>query len=269
MKREHLKSHKRIVVKVGTTTLTYPNGQLNFQRIEKICLVLSDLCNQGKEMILVSSGAIAAWADRLHLDERPRDILGKQAASAVGQVILMQIYQRFFSLFNRNVAQILLTSDVLDCKVRKEHASNTINTLISMGVVPIINANDTVATDELTEISENDTLSAHVAAISDSDFLIILSDIEGLYNADPRNAPQAAFYYEVHTITPEIEQSAGGAGSKLGTGGMATKLSAAKIALAHNIDALVASGEDPEIIWQILSGEQRGTLFTTKSEPQR
>jgi len=260
--RERLAQHKRIVVKVGTTTLTYPNGQLNFRRMEKICLVLSDLCNQGKEMILVTSGAIAVGADCLRLDKRPRDIPGKQAASAVGQAMLMQIYQRFFSLYNRQIAQILLTGDVLENPLRMEHASNTINTLIGMGVVPIVNANDTIATEELDEISDNDTLSAHVAVLSESDLLIMLSDIEGLYNADPRTAPQAAFYYEVHTITPEMERSAGGSGSALGTGGMATKLSAARMAMDHGIDGVVASGEDPEIMWQILKGEQVGTLFT-------
>ena len=260
--REKLNEHKRIVVKIGTTTLTYPNGQLNLQRIETICKVLSDLCNQGKEMILVTSGAIAVGTDCLRLDSRPRDIFGKQAASAVGQAMLMQIYQRFFSLYNRQIAQILLTSDVLDNPTRKLNASNTINTLLSMGVIPIVNANDTIATEELDEISDNDTLSAHVAVLTESDFLVMLSDIEGLYNADPRTAPQAAFYYEVHTITKEMENCAGGAGSNLGTGGMATKVSAAQIMLDYDIDAMIASGEDPEILWKIFKGEQVGTLFT-------
>ena len=272
--RLRLSGHKRITVKIGTTSLTYPNGQLNLQRIEKICLVLSDLCNQGKEMILVTSGAIAVGADCLGLKSRPRDILGKQAASAVGQAMLMQIYQRFFSMYNRKIAQILLTSDVLESPVRKQNASNTLNTLISMGVVPIVNANDTIATEELDEngssgseaaaVSDNDTLSAHVAVLSESDMLLMLSDIEGLYNADPRSAAQAAFYYEVHTITPEMESGAGGSGSSLGTGGMATKLTAARISLEHGIDAMIASGENPEIVWRILEGEQVGTLFTQR-----
>ena len=262
MTRENLKNHKRIVVKVGTSTLTYTNGQLNLQRIEKICLALSDLCNQGKEMILVTSGAIAVGADCLRLDSRPRDILGKQAASAVGQAALMQIYQRFFSQYNRQVAQILLTGDVLDNGIRQQNARNTLNTLLSMGVVPIVNANDTIATDELDEISDNDTLSAHVAVVSESNLLVMLSDIEGLYSADPRSAPQAAFYHEVRSITPDIIKSAGGAGSNLGTGGMATKLTAAQMCLEHNIDAMIALGEDPEILWSILNGERVGTLFS-------
>lgn len=262
--RAKLKEHKRIVVKVGTTTLTYPDGQLNLQRIEKICLVLSDLCNQGKEMILVTSGAIAVGTDCLRLESRPRDILGKQAASAVGQAMLMQIYQRFFSLYNRQIAQILLTSDVLDNPLRKQNACNTLNSLISLGVVPIVNANDSIATEELDEISDNDTLSAQVAILSESNLLIMLSDIEGLYNVDPRTAPQAAFYYEVHTITPEMESCAGSAGSNLGTGGMATKLGAAQLTLDHNIDAVIASGENPEVLWQILKGDRVGTLFSLK-----
>ena len=261
MIREKLKKHKRIVVKVGTSTLTYPNGQLNLQRIEKICLVLSDLCNQGKEMILVTSGAIAVGADCLRLESRPRDILGKQAASAVGQAALMQIYQRFFAQYNRQVAQILLTGDVLDKGVRQLNAANTLNTLISMGVLPIVNANDTIATDELDEISENDTLSAHVAVLCESDMLVMLSDTEGLYNADPRTVPQAAFYHEVHKITPDILESAGGAGTQLGTGGMATKLTAAKMLMELGIDAMIATGEDPEVLWKILDGERIGTLF--------
>jgi len=259
--RARLKDHKRIVVKVGTTTLTYPNGELNLQRIGKICLVLSDLCNQGKEMILVTSGAIAVGADCLRLGSRPRDIEGKQAASAVGQAMLMQIYQRFFSLYNRQIAQILLTNDVLENPLRKQNASNTVNKLISMGVVPIVNANDTIATEELDEISDNDTLSAHMAVLSESDLLIMLSDIEGLYNADPRTAPQAAFYYEVHKITPEMEENAGGSGTSLGTGGMTTKLTAAQMCMDRGIDAMIASGEEPEILWRILQGEQIGTLF--------
>jgi len=248
---------------VGTTTLTYPNGQLNLQRIEKICLVLADLCNQGKEMILVTSGAIAAGADCLRLDARPRDILGKQAASAVGQAKLMQIYQSFFSMYNRQIAQILLTGDILENQQRKQNARNTINTLISMGVVPIVNANDTVATEEL-GFGDNDSLSAHVAVLSESGLLIMLTDTDGLYNADPRTAPQVAFYNEVHEVTKEMEKGAGGSGSKLGTGGMATKLAAARLVMSHNINAIIASGEEPEIIWRLLKGEQLGTLFTNR-----
>ena len=262
--REHLAKHKRIVVKIGTTSLTYPNGQLNLQRIEKVCRVISDLCNQGKEMILVTSGAIAVGADCLGLSERPRDIRGKQAASAVGQAMLMQIYQQFFSLYNKRIAQILLTQDVLDVEVKKTNASNTFNTLLSMGVVPVVNANDTIATDELEEISDNDRLSAHVAVLAGADLLIILSDIEGLYSADPKVVPDAKFFHEIYEITPELEAMAGGAGSNLGTGGMATKIMAARIALKGEIDTVIALGEEPGVLWQLLNGEQVGTLFVAK-----
>ena len=262
--REHLAKHKRIVVKIGTTSLTYPNGQLNLQRIEKVCRVISDLCNQGKEMILVTSGAIAVGADCLGLSERPRDIRGKQAASAVGQAMLMQIYQQFFSLYNKRIAQLLLTQDVLDVEVKKTNASNTFNTLLSMGVVPVVNANDTIATDELEEISDNDRLSAHVAVLAGADLLIMLSDIEGLYSADPKVVPDAKFFHEIYEITPELEAMAGGAGSNLGTGGMATKIMAARIALKGGIDTVIALGEEPEVLWQLLNGEQVGTLFVAK-----
>ena len=259
--RAQLAKHKRVTVKIGTTTLTYANGQLNLQRMEKICRVLCDLCNQGKEMILVSSGAIAVGADCLGMRPRPRDILRKQAASAVGQAMLMQIYRRYFSLYNRHIAQMLLTNDVLDEAVRRQNACNTFDTLLSMGVVPIVNANDSIATDELDEISDNDTLSAHVAVISGSSLLVMLSDIEGLYDADPKTHPDAALIPEVSEISPALESAAGGAGSALGTGGMSTKLSAARLCMQNRIDAAVACGEDPAVLWQLLAGERVGTLF--------
>ena len=262
--RLRLSEHKRVVVKIGTTSLTYANGQLNLQQMEKICRVLSDLCNQGREMILVTSGAIAVGAGCLNLGERPRDIRGKQAASAVGQAMLMQIYQQFFSMYNRRAAQILLTQDVLDVDIRKVNARNTFDTLLSMGVVPIVNANDTIATDELDDISDNDRLSAHVAVISQSNLLIMLSDIAGLYDADPKTKPDATIFHDVHEITPEIEAVAGGAGSLLGTGGMATKIQAARIAMPSGIDSAIASGDDPAVLWKLLSGEQVGTVFYAK-----
>jgi len=260
--RALLSEHKRAVVKIGTTSLTYPNGTLNLQRIEKLCWVLADLYNQGKEIILVTSGAIGVGANSLGMEQRPRDIIGRQAASAVGQAMLMQIYQRFLQTYNRNAAQILLTRDCVDNPVRRENAQNTLHQLLAMGVVPIVNANDTIATDELTEFSDNDNLSAHVAAFSESGLLVILSDIEGLYNKDPKTHPKAILFHEVNEITPKMEAAAGGSNSSLGTGGMITKLNAAKIALEHNIDTVIASGEDPSILLRIFSGENEGTLFT-------
>jgi glutamate 5-kinase len=249
-----------MVVKVGTTTLTYPNGRLNLKRIERISWVLTDLFHQGKEIILVSSGAIAVGTDRLSLAERPRETRGKQAASAVGQAVLMQIYNNFFNQYNQQAAQILLTRDVLENELRKENARNTFFTLLSMGVIPIVNANDTVSTDEL-DFSDNDTLSAYVAELTDSELLIMLSDIDGLYDSDPKKNPDAALISELDSVTDEIEDMASSSNSSLGTGGMITKLTAVKIASEAGIDTIIASGEDPGIIFDIISGKTAGTLF--------
>ncbi|MCL1844691.1 MAG: glutamate 5-kinase [Defluviitaleaceae bacterium] len=259
--RARLASHKRAVVKIGTTSLTYEGGNLNLQRIERLCWVLADLYNRGKEIILVTSGAIGVGANSLGM-ERPRDIIGRQAASAVGQAMLMQIYQNFLRTYNRTAAQILLTRDCVNDGLRRENANNTIAKLIEMGAVPIVNANDTIATDELTEFSDNDTLSSYVAAFSDSDLLIMLTDIEGLYDKNPRTHPRATLFREASEVTPKMESAAGGSGSALGTGGMITKLNAARYALEHDIDAVIASGEDPAILLRIFAGEEEGTLFT-------
>jgi glutamate 5-kinase len=264
--REHLKNHNRVVVKMGTTSLTYPNGRLNLRRIEKLCLVISDLCNSGREMLLVSSGAIAVGAERLGMNERPRDLMGKQAAASVGQAMLMQIYQNFFSLYNRNIAQILLTRDVVDNPVRNSNARNTLNTLLAMRVIPIINENDAIATDEIEsgQFSENDGLSARVAVLSDSRLLVMLSDRDGLYDADPSKTPGARIYNEVYDITPDMKAAAGAPASGLGTGGMATKLAAAQTATEHGIDVVIASGDDPAVLWRLMEGERVGTLFCKK-----
>ncbi|MDR0272594.1 MAG: glutamate 5-kinase [Clostridiales bacterium] len=259
--RALLANHKRAVVKIGTTSLTYPNGMLNLQRIEKLCWVLADLYNRGKEVILVTSGAIGVGANTLGMETRPRDIIGKQAASAVGQAMLMQIYQRFLLTYNRHAAQILLTRDCVDSPTRKENAHNTLEQLLAMGVVPIVNANDTVATDELGEFSENDNLSAYVAKLTNSELLVLLSDVEGMYDKNPKTHPKAVLFREVHEITPKMESAAGESNSSFGTGGMATKLNAARMALENNIDTVIASGEDPAILLRIFAGEEEGTLF--------
>jgi glutamate 5-kinase len=261
--RERLTEHKRAVVKIGTTSLTHLDGRLNYERIERLCWVLADLCNRGKEVILVTSGAIGVGASQLNMAERPRDIIGRQAASAVGQAVLMQVYMRFCRIYSRNVAQILLTRDCVNDPDRRQNAHNTISTLLQMGVIPIINANDTIATDELTEFSDNDNLSAYVAAFSDSDLLVILTDTDGLYDKDPRTHKKAVLFHEVHEVTPTMESAAGGSGSSLGTGGMVTKLNAARYALEHDIDTVIASGEDPAILIRIMEGDEIGTLFTT------
>ncbi|MCL2355926.1 MAG: glutamate 5-kinase [Defluviitaleaceae bacterium] len=260
--RARLTEHKRAVVKIGTTSLTYANGELNLQRIERLCWVLADLYNRGKEIILVTSGAIGVGANCLGM-ERPRDIIGRQTASAVGQAMLMQIYQNFLRTYNRTAAQILLTRDCVNDISRRENAHNTIAKLIELGAVPIVNANDTIATDELTEFSDNDTLGAYVAAFSDSALLVMLTDIEGLYDKNPRTHPRATLFREAHEVTPKMESAAGGSGSNLGTGGMIAKLNAARYALENGIDAVIANGEDPAILLRIFAGEEEGTLFTT------
>lgn len=263
--RIDLKNHNRIVVKVGTTTLTYETGKLNFKRIAKLAWVLADLRNQGKEVVLVSSGAIAVGADRLGLTKRPDDIRGRQAASAVGQAILMQIYENFFMQYNQQVAQILLTKDVLENDTRKENAKNTFAALTEMGVIPIVNENDTVSIEEVEfSFSDNDTLSAYVACLVDADMLIILSDIDGIYDCDPKKNENAKHISYVDKFDDALFGVAGESASKLGTGGMVTKLYAAEKASGFGIDTVIAQGENPEIIFDILNGEEKGTLIGGK-----
>ncbi len=266
--RQMLTRLNRIVIKVGTTSLTYPNGKLNLNRINELSWVLTDLRNSGKKVILVSSGAIAVGADRLGLAERPRDIKGKQAASAVGQAVLMQIYENFFMNYNQKVAQLLLTKDVIEDEARKQNARNTIETLLDLGVIPIVNENDTISVEEL-GFSDNDSLSACVACLVQSQALIILSDINGLYNQNPRTNPNARLLSMVTEINSEIEAMGGDADSSLGTGGMATKISAAKMATRNNIHTVIASGESPEIINAILKGENIGTFFVAQRVGQK
>ncbi len=253
-------NYKRVVVKVGTSTLTYENSTLNFRLIDKLARVLADLKNQGADVLLVSSGAIAVGAKRLGLLERPRDIIGKQSASAVGQGILMQIYEKNFMEYNQIVAQILLTKDVLEENERKNHAKNTMQSLFELGVIPIVNENDTVSSDEL-EFSDNDTLSAYVASLVDADLLIILSDIDGLYDSDPHKNKDAKIISEVNQIDDYIKSIAQGSNSEVGTGGMATKVKAAEICSEKFIETVIATGEDPEIIYDIVDEKKVGTRF--------
>lgn len=253
----------KIVIKVGTSTLTYQNGSVNIRRIESLCKIISDLMNAGNEVILVSSGAIGMGVGKLNLKERPRDIAGKQAAAAVGQCELMYIYDKEFGEHNRTVAQILLTAPDLKCEDRHKKFENTVNTLLEYGVLPIINENDTVATEEI-EFGDNDTLAALVAEGVRADLLILLSDIDGLYTGDPKSNPDAKLIPEVENITPEIEALGGGAGSELGTGGMQTKLRAAKIATEAGCDMVIANGAFPELLYRITDGERVGTRFCKK-----
>ena len=252
---------KRIVVKVGTSTLTYPNGLLNLRRIERFVRVLSDLKNMGKEIVLVTSGAIGVGVGKIGLPERPRDIQSKQALAAVGQVELMDMYDRQFSQYNHTIAQVLLTRDIMENESRCAHCRNTFSRLLEYGVVPVVNENDTVSTHEI-QFGDNDRLSAIVAALVGADLLILLSDIDGLYSDDPRRNPQAEFISQVKEITPQLmEMGKGTAGSDVGTGGMAAKLAAARIATDSGSDMIIANGGNVEVIHEIMQGMPRGTLF--------
>ena len=253
----------KIVIKVGTSTLTYQNGCVNIRRIESLCKIISDLMNAGNEVILVSSGAIGMGVGKLNLKERPHDIAGKQAAAAVGQCELMYIYDREFGNHNKTVAQILLTAPDLKCSDRHQKFEAPMSNLLELGVLPIVNENDTVATEEI-EFGDNDTLAALVSEGVRADLLVLLSDIDGLYTADPKKDPSASLIHDVHEITPEIEALGGGAGSGLGTGGMVTKLRAAKIATESGCDMIIANGAFPELLYNIIDGEPVGTKFYKK-----
>lgn len=250
----------RIVVKVGTSTLAHATGWLNIRRVEELVKVLSDLKNAGHEIILVSSGAIGMGVGKLNLPGKPADMPTKQAAAAVGQCELMYTYDKLFSEFNHTVAQILLTGDDVDHDDRRRNFENTMARLLELGALPIINENDTVATAEI-KVGDNDTLGGIVACAVHADLLILLSDIEGLYTADPRKDPAARLIPTVEEVTPAIEALAGGAGSALGTGGMATKLRAAKLVTARGCDMVIANGDHPEILYPIVNGEAVGTRF--------
>lgn len=250
----------RIVIKVGTSTLSHPTGRLNIRHVEMLVKVLSDLKNAGHELILVSSGAIGMGVGRLNLPDRPDDIPTKQAAAAVGQCALMDTYDRLFSQFNHTVAQILLTSEDIDHEDRRVNFENTVNRLLQLGVLPIINENDSVATAEI-KVGDNDTLAAIVACSVRADLLVLLSDIDGLYSADPRKDAHAKRIPLVCEITPELEAIATGAGSKLGTGGMATKLHAASLVMAHGCEMVIANGSFPACLYDILDGKDVGTRF--------
>lgn len=254
---------KRIVIKVGTSTLTYTNGKINYRRIEALCKVLSDLQNQGRDIILVSSGAIGVGMGKLGLPSRPDTTREKQALAALGQCELMYMYDKLFGEYNHMVAQVLLTADAVDSAQKKENVLNTFNTLLNMNIIPVVNENDTVATDELqgNNFGDNDMLSAIVAKLVGADLLIILTDIDGLYDKDPRKHPDAQKIDVVSSITDEIVRHAGGSGSNRGTGGMATKIQAAKYATSAKIDCSVLSGEQPERIYDLLEGKKAGTLF--------
>ena len=261
----------RIVVKVGTSTLAHPTGRLNIRRVEELVKVLSDLKNAGHQLILVSSGAIGMGVGKLNLPGRPADMPTKQAAAAVGQCELMYTYDKLFAGYNHTVAQLLLTAEDVNYPQRRQNFENAMNCLLELNALPIVNENDAVATDEVgvsTTIGENDTLSAIVARCVGADLLILLSDIDGLYTADPRKDPDAALIPEVREITPELKALAGAPGSALGTGGMATKLKAAEIVMARGCDMVIANGQNPELLYDIAAGKHTGTRFIGRREVQ-
>ncbi len=253
----------RIVVKVGTSTLAHTTGHLNIRTVEALCKVLADLKNAGHEVVLVSSGAIGMGVGKLNLRERPTDIPTKQAAAAVGQCELMYTYDKLFSEYNHTVAQILITGADVNDETRHTHFQNTLYRLLELGVLPIVNENDTVSTDEIV-IGDNDTLGAIVATSINADLLILLTDIDGLFTADPHTNPDAKLISVVEEMTPEILALATGKGSALGTGGMVTKLRAAEICMRAGCDMVIANGSDPDLLYAIIDGAPCGTRFIAK-----
>ena len=259
---------KRIVVKVGTSTLTNELGETNLRSFDRLSCVLSDLHNLGYEVILVSSGAIAVGTSRLGMKTRPSEMRMKQAAAAVGQCSLVFLYDKFFGDYGKTVAQILLNADDIEEEEKKENLSNTFGALLEMGIIPIVNENDSVSYTEIESedrlFGDNDMLSAVVAVLCDADRLVILSDIDGLYDHDPRLYPQAKLIERIDDITDETFSLAGGAGSRRGTGGMKTKLMAARLACAQGIDVNICNGKNPDALYEISSGGSVGTLFAGK-----
>ncbi|MDN0046068.1 glutamate 5-kinase [Megasphaera hexanoica] len=261
--RELLQKKNRIVVKVGSSTLTHETGKLNYHRIERLAMEIADLANQGKEMVLVSSGAVSAGMGPLGLSARPKTIREKQAVAAVGQGVLMHTYEKMFREYGQNVGQVLLTR--MDAQDRKKfmNSRNTLLTMLQMGVIPIINENDVVAIDEF-KIGDNDTLSAMVSNFIEADLLIILSDVDGLYTANPQTHPEARIIPVVTEVDKHVYDIAGGAGSSIGTGGMYTKIQAASIATSSGVDMVIASGSEDGVLRRICQGEDVGTWFTAK-----
>ena len=271
--RERLKDKKRIVIKIGSSSLTHPEtGRLNLRKLEVLARELSDLRNQGKDVILVSSGAVATGVAALGLEEKPTELKRKQACAAVGQARLMMIYQKLFSEYNQPSAQILMTKNTMVNNINRKNAQNTFNELLGLGVIPIVNENDSISTYELQNLEkfgDNDTLSAVVAALVQADLLILLSDIDGLFTDDPNTNPDAKFIDVVESQDDELlDMGKGTSGSKVGTGGMATKLTAAQIASATGVDMVIANGSDFHVIHKITEGRNYGTLFVSQPKEE-
>jgi glutamate 5-kinase len=260
-----IKNAKRLVVKVGTSSLTHNRGLLNLSKMECLVRQLADIHNRGYDVILVTSGAISAGMGKLGMKQRPKTVPVSQAAAAVGQGILLHMYEKLFGEYGQTVAQLLFTMDDIDSRERRENALNAFNALFDLNVIPIVNENDAVAVDEI-KFGDNDTLSAVVAKIADADLLIILSDIDGLYDSDPRYNNDAKVIHTVEVITEDIEKLAGGVGTELGTGGMVTKIKAAKIATSAGIDMVIANGADRQALYKVMSGDNFGTWFKKKED---
>ncbi|MBO4941110.1 MAG: glutamate 5-kinase [Clostridia bacterium] len=260
MDYSRFKNLKRVVIKVGTSSLTYETGKLNIKKIENIVRVISDLKNRGIQVVLVSSGAVGAGVGKLNLTEKPSDTRKKQALAAIGQATLVSMYDRFFSEYGHSSAQVLLTKFILDDPERYQNTKNTFETMFEYGVIPIVNENDVISTYEL-EFGDNDTLSAYIAELVEADLLILLSDIDGLFDKNPATCPDAKIIPVVNKIDETIYSVAGGAGSRRGTGGMLTKLKAAEIVTPKGIDMIISNGAYPERIYDIFEGKQVGTLF--------
>lgn len=256
----NIENLSRVVIKVGTSSLTYETGKINIRKIEELVRVVADLSNRGIQVVLVSSGAVGAGVGKLNLPEKPSGIREKQALAAIGQASLVSIYDRFFSEYGLCSAQVLLTKFILDDPARYEDAKNTFETMFGYGVIPIVNENDVISTYEL-EFGDNDTLSAYIAELVQAELLIILSDIDGLYDKNPAEHPDAKLISVVEDLTPEIFEAAGGAGSRRGTGGMITKLKAAQHVVPAGIDMIITNGDRPRDIYRIFEGESIGTLF--------
>lgn len=266
--RQSLKECQRIVIKVGTSTITYGNGNMNLTRMEKLARELSDLHNEGREILLVTSGAVAAGVTRLGRRDYPKTLPLKQAMAAVGQGALLHLYDKFFAEYGKYIAQVLLTKDDFDERLRYLNARNTLTTLLQLGTIPLINENDTVVVEEI-KFGDNDTLSALVAEIVDADLLIILTDIDGLYDEDPRANPEAILYQELEKMPTLIEKDLRGRGNKFSSGGMYTKLLAARMVMSSGIPMVVANGSDAGAVRSIIEGERVGTLFKPRESKMR
>jgi glutamate 5-kinase len=265
--RKYLKTKKKIVVKVGTSTLAYDNGKMNLQRMEKLVQVLADLHNSGKEVILVSSGAVGMGVGMIGLNEKPVDLVKKQALAAIGQVGLLRLYQKFFDDYNLTVAQVLLTKDGIENSLRRKNARNTLNELVNMGIIPVVNENDTVITDEI-EFGDNDTLSAAVATLIHADLLLILTNTDGVFTADPHVHHSAQKVPKVMNASDDLKDVDLEGSSKMGSGGMASKIAAAELCREHNVDVVIADGSDPSTIMDVLDGKDLGTFFVSDATNQ-